>query len=93
MHGSRQHLPEQRFCHRSRQNHPRVVDRAMQASQNGECDVLPALVKALQPLLSQKREGVQMHSPRHRVLAAALKATCVLLLPPHFDHGSGVALV
>ncbi|KAA6419767.1 MAG: hypothetical protein FRX49_10300 [Trebouxia sp. A1-2] len=59
-----------------------------QASQNGECDVLPALVKALQPLLSQKREGVQMHSPRHRVLAAALKATCVLLLPPHFDHGS-----
>lgn len=64
-----------------------------QAAQEGECNVVPALVKALQPLLSQKREGVQMHSPRHRVLSAALKATCVLLLPAHFDHGSGVALV
>ena len=66
---------------------------ATQASQGGECSVVPALVKALQPLLSQKREGVQMHSPGHRVLSAALKATCVLLLPPQFDHGSGVALV
>lgn len=60
-----------------------------QAPQEGECSVVPALVKALQPLLSQKREGVQMHSPGHRVLSAALKATCVLLLPPQFDHGSG----
>ena len=68
------------------------LDDATQASQEGD-RVVPALVKALQPLLSQKREGVQMHSPRHRVLSAALKATCVLLLPPHFDHGSGVALV
>jgi len=66
---------------------------ATQASQDGECNVAPALVKALQLLLSQKREGVQMHSPRHRVLSAALKAICVLLLPPQFDHGSGVALV
>ncbi|KAL0028131.1 hypothetical protein WJX77_009068 [Trebouxia sp. C0004] len=59
-----------------------------QASQDGECNVVPALVKALQPLLSQKREGVQMHSPWHRVLSAALKATCVLLLPPQLEHGS-----
>lgn len=66
---------------------------ATQAALEGERNVVPALVKALQPLLSQRREGVQTHSPRHRVLSAALKATCVLLLPPLFDHGSGVGLV
>ena len=49
----------------------------------------PQLAQALQQLLPQKRAGIEMHSLRHRVLSAALKAVCVLLLPPHFAYGSG----
>ena len=44
------------------------------------------LAHALQELLPNSRAGLEV---QHRVLSAALKAMCVLLLPPHFMHGSG----
>lgn len=47
------------------------------------------LAHALQQLLPYSRAGLEMHSLQHRVLSAALKALCVLLLPPHFTHGAG----
>ena len=52
-------------------------------------NTVPQLAQALQQLLPQKRAGIAMYSLRHRVLSAALKTLCVLLLPPHFPYGSG----
>lgn len=48
-----------------------------------------SLASALRQLLAVKRFSIQPNSPGHRVLSAALKAICVLLLPPHFSHGLG----
>lgn len=47
------------------------------------------LAHALQELLPNSRVGLEASSLQHRVLSAALKAMCVLLLPPRFTHGSG----
>ena len=57
-----------------------------EAQQQG---IVHSLAGALQQLLALKRSSTQPNSPGHRVLSAGLKATCVLLLPPHFSHGSG----
>ena len=66
----------------------------MQGSVQRQCDfsgssAAAQLAHALQELLPNSRAGLEMHSLRHRVLSAGLKAMCVLLLPPHFMHGSG----
>ncbi|KAL3146495.1 hypothetical protein ABBQ32_000749 [Trebouxia sp. C0010 RCD-2024] len=46
------------------------------------------LAHALREVVPSRRGGLEVHSWRHRVVSAALKATCVLLLPPPFTHGS-----
>lgn len=66
----------------------------MQGSVQRHCDspgssAASQLAHALQELLPNSRTGLEVHSLRHQVLSAALKAMCVLLLPPHFLHGSG----
>ena len=55
-------------------------------------DAASQLAHALRELLPSSRAGLEVHSWRHMVLSAALKAVCVLLLPPHFTHGSGDSL-
>ena len=67
---------------------PPHVSTDCSSTARGSCPA-PQLAHSLHQLLPSKRPGLVLHSPHHRVLSAALKAICVLLLPPSYAYGSG----